>query len=106
MLRNGVLALGASLIAFGLMGLMAGAYGPAIICMVWGAILVFGIIYERVAYKTIVDKAPVGAGWARTTERFVDEKSGRTITVYVKSLSGERAYVAEPIEGQGNPTSS
>ena len=95
MLRNILLALGACLMAAGVVPLTVGGVGPAIICLVWGAILVFGIIYERVAYKTVVDKVPAGPGWERTTERFVDDKTGRTITVYVKPLTGERAYVAE-----------
>ena len=97
MLRNVVLAIGGVLLASGLMAGVAGAWGPAAFCLVWGAILVFGIVYERVAYKTIVDKVPSGTGWKRTAERFIDDKSGRTITVYVKPFTGERAYVAEQI---------
>ena len=96
MLRNIVLAAGGVLVAFGLVALMGGAYGAAALCLVWGAILVFGIVYERIAYKTIVEKVPAGNGWRRTAERFVDDKSGRTVTVWVKTLTGERAYVAEP----------
>ena len=42
-----------------------------------------------------MDKLPAGTGWVRTTERFVDDKTGKTVTVYVKPLTGERAYVAE-----------
>lgn len=98
MLRNILLALGACLMAAGIVLLTLGVIGPAIICLVWGAIFVFGIVYERVAYKTVVDKPPSGPGWVRTTERFVDDKTGKTITVYVKPLTGERAYVAEMLE--------
>jgi len=99
MLRNAVLAVGGVLLATGLVALIGGAYGAAAFCIVWGAILVFGIVYERVAYKTIVDKVPAGSGWRRTAERFVDDKSGRTVTVYFKPLTGERAYVAEQSGG-------
>ena len=98
MLRNLVLAVGGTLLATGLVALLNGAFGPAVFCLVWGAILVFGIIYERYGYKTIVDKVPDGTGWTRTAERFIDDKSGKTITVYVKPFTGERAYVAEQLE--------
>ncbi|MDE2181861.1 MAG: hypothetical protein KGJ78_02445 [Alphaproteobacteria bacterium] len=99
MLRNALLGLGGSLIAAGIVVLIAGNTPPAMVCLVWGAILVFGIVYERYAYKTIVDRVPAGKDWSRTTERFIDEKTGKTVTVYIKPLTGERAYVAEP-EGQ------
>lgn len=103
MLRNIVLGLGGVLLATGVVALIGGAYGFGAVCLIWGAILVFGIIYERVAYKTIVDKVPEGKGWTRTNERFIDDKSGRTITVYVKPLTGERAYVAEALEARPAP---
>ena len=93
MLRNILLALGGTLIAAGLVGLLGGAFAPAIVAMVWGAILVFGIIYERYVYKSVVAKAPEGKYWMKTTERFVED--GKTVTVYYNTLSGERAYVAE-----------
>ncbi len=95
MLRNAVLTIGAAMILTGGITLFSGPSGFAIFCLVWGAILVFGIIYERYGYKSIVDKVPDGKGWTRTAERFIDDKSGKTITVYVKPITGERAYVAE-----------
>ena len=95
MLRNLVLGVGGAMLALGLVALIGGAFGAAAFCLVWGAILVFGIVYERVAYKTIVDKVPSGDGWKRTAERFIDDKTGKTITIYVKPFTGERAYVAE-----------
>jgi len=97
MLRNVLLALGGSLIAAGLTGLLSGKIVPGAVAMVWGAVLVFGIIYERYVYKTIVEKVPVGPKWVRTTERFIDDKTGRTVTVYTKPLTGERVYVAETL---------
>lgn len=103
MLRNVILSLGAVLVAAGLMALVMGIYGPGVICLVWGGILVFGIVYERYAYKTIVDKVPAGTGWTRTAERFIDDKSGRTVTVYVKPFTGERAYVAEHLDRPAAP---
>ena len=95
MLRNILLALGATLIAAGLVALIGGAFAPSLIAMVWGAILVFGILYERYVYKTVVDKPPTAKNWVKTPERFVDDKTGKTVTVYYNTLTGERAYVAE-----------
>jgi uncharacterized membrane protein HdeD (DUF308 family) len=95
MLRNILLALGATLIAAGLVALIGGSFAPSMVAMVWGAILVFGILYERYVYKTIVDKPPAGKNWVKTTERFVNDKTGKTVTVYYNTLTGERAYVAE-----------
>jgi uncharacterized membrane protein HdeD (DUF308 family) len=95
MLRNIVLVLGGTLIAAGLVALIGGSFAPALIAMVWGAVIVFGILYERYAYKTFVDRAPTGKYWVKTTERFVDEKSGKTVTVHTNTVTGERAYVAE-----------
>lgn len=103
MLRNMVLAIGGAMLALGLMGMLTGAWTFAIPLAVWGAIFVFGIVYERYVYKTIVDKVPAGTGWNRTSERFIDEKSGRTVTVYVKTLTGERAYVAENLAPAAPP---
>jgi len=95
MLRNILLALGGTLIAAGLVALIGGSFAPSMVAMVWGAILVFGILYERYVYKTIVDKPPAGKNWVKTTERFVNDKTGKTVTVYYNTLTGERAYVAE-----------
>ena len=96
MLRNVLVTLGGLLLIAGATGLFSGYIGPGIVLLIWGAILVFGIIYEHYAYKKIVDRPP-GPEWKRTTERFVDDKTGKTVTVYVKPITGERAYVAETI---------
>ena len=95
MLRNILLALGGTLIAGGLVALIGGAFAPSAVAIVWGAILVFGILYERYVYKTVVAQPPSGKNWVRTTERFVDDKTGKTVTVHYNTLSGERIYVAE-----------
>ena len=103
MLRNAVLALGGALFLTGAMGLLAHAWGMSLVLMIWGVIIVFAILYERYAYKNIVDAPPTGKGWTRTNERFVDDKSGRTVTVYVKPITGERAYVAEKLRPAAPP---
>ena len=93
MLRNILLALGGTLFAGGLVAILGGVYAPAIVAMVWGAVLVFGILYERYVYKTVAAKPPEGKYWVRTTERFVE--GDKTVTVFYNTLSGERVYVAE-----------
>lgn len=103
MLRNIVLVLGGAMFASGAMALLSGIYPIAAFLMFWGAIIVFGIVYERYGYKNILDHLPKGNGWSRTTERFVDPKSGRVITVYVKPITGERAYVAETLTSPAQP---
>ena len=103
MLRNMVLIVGGVLLATGLVAMLNGSWAAAMFCVAWGGIFVFGIVYERYAYKTITDKIPDGKGWIRTSERFVDPGTGKTVTVYVKSFTGERAYVAEKLEAPAAP---
>ncbi|MDE2135412.1 MAG: hypothetical protein KGM97_07830 [Alphaproteobacteria bacterium] len=95
MLRNILLALGATLFAVGLVALLGGAFGPSLVAMVWGAVLVFGILYERYIYKAVVAKPPAGKNWVKTTERFIDDKTGKPVTVHYNTMTGERAYVSE-----------
>jgi len=97
MLRNVILAVGAAMVLAGVTGLIAHIYGPALVALVWGAMMVFAILFERYGPRTILAAAPTGKGWIRSDERFVDKKSGRLVTVYFKLMSGERAYVAEKL---------
>lgn len=97
MLRAAVIAAGAVALLCGLVALATGAFSPAAVFAIWGAILVLATVFERVRYKPIERSRP-GPGWQRTTERFVDEETGQTVTVFIDPASGERAYVQE---GQG-----
>jgi hypothetical protein len=90
MLRSIALALGAVCLAFGLWGIATG-FPPGFVLAIFGAMLVAGIIYERVIYKPVV-KTP-GPGWEKTSERFVD--GGKPVTVYIRPETGERMYVEE-----------
>ena len=96
MLRNIVFALGATMVVAGVGGILSRFYVPAIVLIVWGAMMAFAIVYERysAAYRKIVAKAPTGKHWIQTAERFVDKNTGRRIVVYYQTISGERAYVA------------
>lgn len=93
MLRNAITALGAFLFAGGLVAWIGGADG-GVACMIFGAVLVLGILFERAIYKPNAKAAP-GPGWIKTSERFVDDQTGKPVTVYVKPETGERTYVEE-----------
>jgi len=54
---------------------------PAAAFVFWGAILLLGTLYERVRYKVLLRETPHKA--IRTNERFVDDKTGKTVTVYL-----------------------
>jgi len=91
MLRTALLIVAGVSLAIGLMGIGAGYGWPLVI---WGAVLALGLLYERFRYKPIERTAP-GPEWEKTTERFVDDETGRTVTVYMHKTSGDRQYVEE-----------
>jgi uncharacterized membrane protein HdeD (DUF308 family) len=93
-LRGILIAIAIVSILCGLVALATGAFPPAAIFAVWGVLLVVGTVFERVIYKKTMTQAP-GAGWVRTTERFIDDATGKPITVYVEPATGERQYIEE-----------
>jgi uncharacterized membrane protein HdeD (DUF308 family) len=94
MLRNILIAFGVIALLCGLVALATGAFPPAAIFAVWGTLLVVGTLFERVIYKRIIDSRP-GPAWQRTAERFIDETTGKPVTVYIEPKTGERQYVQE-----------
>jgi hypothetical protein len=94
MLRNILIVIGGVALVGGVVSLATGAFPPGFVFGCWGAILVLGTVFERVVYKATLPARP-GAGWQRTTERFVDDRTGKPVTVYVEPVTGERAYVQE-----------
>jgi hypothetical protein len=93
MLRKVVLALALILLAVGVVAVATGAVG-AWVCIIWGGIVAAGIVYERFRYKPLHSGAP-GPGWVKTNERFVDDETGKTVSVYVEPKTGERTYVQD-----------
>jgi hypothetical protein len=93
-LRSVLVLLSLAALAIGAFCLVIGADPPAFTLLIWGAILLGAIVYERFRYKPLATASP-GAGWQRTGERFVDPDSGKTVTVYLQPGSGERQYVEE-----------
>lgn len=94
MLRGILIVIAVVSILCGLVALATGAFPPAAIFAIWGVLLVIGTVFERVIYKQTKTQPP-GAGWIRTSERFIDDASGKPITVYVEPKTGERQYVEE-----------
>jgi len=94
MLRKALVGVGAFFLGGGLALLIAGFYAPGAWCAIAGGLLVVGVAYERVIYKPIEQRKP-GAGWEKTSERFVDDKTGKPVTVYIQPATGERMYVDE-----------
>ena len=93
-LRGILIVIGVVCVLGGLVALAIGAFPPAAIFACWGVVILIGTVFERVIYKK-TQATPPGAGWVRTPERFVDDATGKPITVYIQPASGERQYVEE-----------
>jgi len=89
-LRGMLVAVGAVCLVVGVAMWLA-AVPPGLILLFWAVVLIAGTVYERVIYKPLESRA--GADWTPTSERFIDDATGKTVTVYVRD--GERKYVAE-----------
>lgn len=90
MLRNVVLALGLAWLAVGLRLTLADAAGWPM--LIFPAIIVAGIVFERVNYRGNASDT-TDPNWQPTNERFLDEATGRPITVWFNAATGERRYV-------------
>ncbi|WP_242126438.1 hypothetical protein [Sphingobium sp. Sx8-8] len=89
-LRNSVVALA---LLFAAVALVCVAMNLA----AWPTLLPVGLflagtLFERARYGR-ASAEPSGPGWTRTQERFVDDASGRVMTVWFNSQTGERRYV-------------
>lgn len=93
-MRKGLITIGILVIVLGVAALASGIASSSYVFLFWGVALIAAIVLERFRYKPIARKAP-GPGWQRTDERFVDDETGKLVTVYVKPETGERTYVQE-----------
>ena len=64
---------------------------------VWPSLLVagiflFGTAFERVRYGA-AQRRPTGGIWQETDERFIDDETGRPVTVWFDPTTGARRYV-------------
>lgn len=90
MLRNVLLALGLAWLAVGTWLTLYDAAGWPMLIL--PAVLVAGILFERVHYRGNASE-PLDPNWRPTNERFLDEASGRPVTVWFNAATGERRYV-------------
>ncbi len=93
MLRNIVLGLAVVVLVFSVLATAAGET-DAWVPIIWCVIVAGGIAFERYRYKPLQSRVP-GTGWEKTGERFVDDETGQTVTVYMQSVTGERQYVRD-----------
>lgn len=94
MLRRSLITIAILVLILGAAGLTTGVLAPGVVIMLWATVFLAAILFERHRYKRLAATRP-GPGWERTTERFIDEETGKIVTVYLKPETGERTYVAE-----------
>ncbi len=93
MLRSAVVVIGAVFLVAGLSAAFVLRTPSSWPLIVLGALLLLGTLAERVVYKPLAKEKPPGA--VRTNERFIDDKTGKSVTVYTDPATGERTYVEE-----------
>jgi hypothetical protein len=98
MLRRALLWVGVVMLFAGVVALVYNPASPAWALIIPGGLLTLAILLERVFYKPLQSKPP-GGEWVRTTERFVDPDSGKTVDVFHNPSTGERQYVARGESG-------
>lgn len=97
MLRGVLIALVAIGLCWAIWGVVwGGGYPGAVPGVIWTAIALLALVFERTRYKEILDAPPSGDGWAATAERFIDSRTGREVTVWHQASTGKRAYVGGP----------
>jgi|HubBroStandDraft_6_1064221.scaffolds.fasta_scaffold65790_3 hypothetical protein len=93
MLRNAVLGFALIVLLVCALAVAAGIVG-AWVPIIWCAIVAACIAFERYRYKPLEVGSP-GPGWEKTGERFIDDETGKVVTVYIEKTTGERRYVRE-----------
>lgn len=79
-------------------GFTAALVGAVVDPGVWptalaAAVILGGIVFERARYGA-ARLRPHGDDWRETPERFIDDASGKAMTVWYNPATGERRYVA------------
>jgi len=93
-MRKGLITIGVLVLVLGIAALVSGIVQSSFVFFFWGLFLLAAIVFERFRYKRVTHKSP-GPEWQKTSERFVDDETGKLVTVYVHPESGERTYVEE-----------
>jgi len=94
MLRGSVIVIGLACFAGGLIAMLFGIFPPAWVALAWGILILLGTVWERVIYKPVEAGTP-GAGWVATDERFVDDRTGKPVRVWLQPTTGERRYISD-----------
>ncbi len=68
--------------------------------LLFTSLLFIGVAFERVRYGA-AQRRPVDGAWRETAERFIDDESGRPVTVWFDAATGKRRYVDS---GEGEDT--
>jgi hypothetical protein len=93
MLRAVVIAVSAVLLAIAIGCFVLGRAAPGLITLViWPAVILAAVLFERNRYKAPLDQPP-GPDWQATPEKFTDPGTGEALTVYFQPSTGRRAYV-------------
>ncbi len=90
----------ALLLVVALVGLVVGLWAVAMQWTAWPmlifpALLLVGIVFERVHYRGSASVESPDRNWRPTNERFLDEATGRPVTVWFNPTTGERRYIDE-----------
>ena len=95
MARTVLLAVGLVFVVGGVLAaLLAHAVGAGIEFIVFGVLVWIGTLFEKLRYGE-ADTAPSGPEWRKTEESFIDPGTGRAMTVYENTRTGQRRYVAD-----------
>lgn len=77
--------------------LTAAVIGFAIDPMTWptlavAIVMMLGIVFERLRYGA-AQRPPTDGAWQETSERFIDDASGKAVSVWFDPATGQRRYV-------------
>lgn len=92
MLRSFVLALAFLFLGIALFVTAQDAGGWPMLVM--AGLFVAGTLFERFHYRGTEDV--LDGDWEATAEKFIDEESGRPVTVWYNPKTGARRYVEAP----------
>lgn len=62
--------------------------------LLFAGLLLLGTVFEQVRYRGAKGRRE-GGKWRATSERFIDDASGRMVTVWFNATTGDRRYVEE-----------
>lgn len=88
MLRTAILFVAAFFLVIALFGVTQDAHAWPMVCV--AALFVAGTLFERFYYR---GSETMDGDWQPTAEKFIDDESGRPVTVWFNPKTGARRYV-------------